>query len=117
MAGVDDRIVRQGEELFADALEKGCVIPAGKIRCSDTFVEKDVAADDEALAGAVKADATGGVTRQEEDGEPVVTQQYGLPGDQEVEVAVVVLKGHPPALAHCRRGIQDGQLFFVEIEG
>ena len=117
MARVDDSVIWEGQKLLTDTPEQGCVIPAGEVRGTDAFMEKDVPADEETLVCAVETDAAGGVARQEENAEPVLTQQYGLTGSQEDEFSAIVVEGHSPVPAHYRRGIEDGQLFFVEMEG
>lgn len=64
MAGIDCRLFRQGEELFADAPQQGGLIAAGKVRPADGAVKEGVAGEDHIFRRIIEGNATGGVARR-----------------------------------------------------
>ena len=117
MSRIDDRVVRQGQELCTDAVEEGWEVAAGEVGAADAFEEKDVAADEEALPGAVESHATGGMSRKEEDGQVIVPDGNGTTGSEQEVFSPIIFEWHPPVGAHFRRQGQDGFLLFVEMGG
>src|SRR5207253_11234224 len=45
VAGIDDRIGREGEELGADAAEEQVAVAAGEVEAADAFAKEHVAAE------------------------------------------------------------------------
>ena len=70
MAGIDHRIIGQGEKYALDAIEQLRLVPAWQIMAADAPVKEDIAIENYAFVRLVEADVTGRMAWRMEHLEP-----------------------------------------------
>ena len=108
MSRVYDGLVRQRPELLADTAHQSRMIPARQIGPANTLPEQNISPDDKTLFFSIKTHTTRRMTRQKENGQPVVAKGHLLTRLQEDKFPPIILKRHappkPPSGAPARTG-------------
>lgn len=113
---IDDGFIRQGPELFPDALEQGSMVAAGQIRAADASPEQHIAADQKSPFRRIESDAAWRMAGQEKYLQSVFAQFDNLARYEEMQRPPVIFKGHAPLKTHARRKREDRLFHFVEMK-